>query len=411
MNRMFLALALLSAQPTFAATDVLFSPHGGVKSTVAQELLQAKRRVDVAMYSFSDKELQSALKATAARGVKVRLILEGAEKRAALATDFENSGIDVKYVVPVMHHKFAIIDGKGETVEETTIISGSANWSSSSDTEYDEDFLVMKGEQTKNDAFQGEFDFIWTHARDFAGAASGGEREEPSERFHDESTYFTSQNFEVVQRGENWVFRPVVEAQEGVAGSAIVKAIDEAQQEVLVATTHLRRGDMYHAMKRALARGVKVSLILDQQEFKGKPTQAALETDVYYEELLAGEGADVRYKLYMAVWNAARAKQMHSKYLVVDRKLVLSGSFNWSKNSEIGSLENLNRIEGEIVQKYVENFDVVFTRGGETGFSALLEEVKTLEGQGPCAFEPVSVTYGQMFEFRSALRGGACRRQ
>jgi len=298
MNRMFLAIALLSAQTSLAATDVLFSPNGGVKSTVALELSQAKRRVDVAMYSFSDKELQSALKATAARGVKVRLILDSAEKRAALATDFENNGVDVRYVVPVMHHKFAIIDGKGETVEETTIMSGSANWSSSSDTDYDEDFLIMKGEQSKSDAFQGEFDFIWEHARDFAGAASGGESEESSERFLDDSTYFTTQNFEVVQRGESWVFRPVVEAQEGVAGAAIVKAIDEAKEEVLVATTHLRRADMYYAMKRALARGVKVNLILDQQEFKGKPTQAALESDVYYEELLANEGADVRYKLY-----------------------------------------------------------------------------------------------------------------
>jgi phosphatidylserine/phosphatidylglycerophosphate/cardiolipin synthase-like enzyme len=407
------SLQMLITSHALAKTDVLFSPNGGVRSRIIHEMSSAERRIDVAIYSFSDKSVQTALKHAAQNGIKVRLILDSARERAALADDMERSGIDVRYVLPVMHHKFAVIDGKdgvGALSNDATVITGSANWSNSSETEYDEDFLIFAGEQSKTQAFQAEFDHLWEYARDYPGSATSEGSELSLERTETVETLFTSANFSVARSGARWSFRPLVDAEHGVAGSAIVKAINEAQRTLQIATTHLRRRDMYNALQAAAARGVKVELLLDQQEFRGKPGADALESDIYYDELLANEGVDVRYKLYTVVWNAARAKQMHSKYMIVDGQLVLTGSFNWSGNSEVGTFENLNRIVGDLAPSYEANFRNIFARGGDDAASNLLRSIDSEAGLGPCAFDAIAVSYAQFIDIRKAYKLGACLR-
>jgi phosphatidylserine/phosphatidylglycerophosphate/cardiolipin synthase-like enzyme len=222
---------------------------------------------------------------------------------------------------------------------------------------------------------------------------------------------FTSANFEAYVRANEWSFRSMVEAEEGVAGGAIIDAIEAATTSIKIATTHYRRGDIHAALVKAMReRGVKVELITDQQEYRSGPIPANDPRDIYLDEKLAREGATVLYKAYMVRWSAPHAKQMHSKYIIIDDSKVLSGSFNWSKNSEVGSFENLSIwTETSLVASYAENFENVRAYNGEGGIDTLLEMIRQNDGRGPCMFKPLTITGDNFERVRRAYRSGACR--
>lgn len=409
--RFFLLVTLTLSSLAQASVAALFSPNGGIKKTIQQELSLAKDHVDIAMYSFSDAALVAQVKSLAEAGIKVRLILDSANKNKDKSAAFEAAGIDLRYVSFVMHHKFALVDGpqNGGDTRKATLMSGSYNWASSAEYAYDEDFLVYKSEPAIILAYQAEFNALWNKAKDFGEAAP------PSTEFEEfeapvSNALFTSANFEAVKRGGSWSFRTAVALEDGVAGKSVIELIDSAETSVQVAQAHFRRRDFYEALLRALERGVKVEIVLDAQEFDAdKVEELAVDDRTHLDEDLAAKGASVKYKSYSRFWNYATAKQMHSKYLLVDGTTVLTGSFNWSENSELKTFENLVRLEEDSVARaYENNFTKIFSYQ-KGGFKALLESVKASSGQGPCSFAPISLSASEILKLRGAYAQGACR--
>ncbi len=398
-----IAICLLSVSfAAQSAVDVYFSPKGGAKNAILSELSQAQSSVNIAMYSFSDSTLINKVKELSNSGIKVRLILNQANRDKAKSMSFEESGIDVRYVNLIMHHKFAIID-------QVTLLTGSQNWSASAENSYDEDFLVFKNETEKLAAFQAEFTLMWNKSRDFMGPASDGVNLEEWEAPF-ASTFFTSQNFTPVFSRNTWSFKSNGELSEGVAGQAIIEAIHGAQSSIQIASAHFRRFDFYEAIKAALDRGVAVEIVLDGQEFDGKaPDEVSPEDTEHLDEVLGSLGASVKYKMYSRYWNHATAKQLHSKYMIVDEKNVLTGSFNWSENSELNTFENLISLGELEAPLYYENFEKISGYGGDDALAAHLARVKDARGQGPCVFEPMSLTAAEVLKLRKAYAPEACR--
>ena len=70
---LFLSLVLASV-PLGAQTDAhLYSPETNLERSEPAQLETATRSVDVAMYSFTDRELAEELAALARKGVRVRV--------------------------------------------------------------------------------------------------------------------------------------------------------------------------------------------------------------------------------------------------------------------------------------------------------------------------------------------------
>jgi phosphatidylserine/phosphatidylglycerophosphate/cardiolipin synthase-like enzyme len=409
--RFFLFAALSLSTLAQATVTPFFSPNGGIKKRIQQELSLAKDHVDIAMYSFADAGLVAQVKQLAQSGIKVRLILDSANQNKDKSAAFEAAGIDLRYVSFVMHHKFALVDGPqdGGDSRKSTLMSGSYNWASSAENAYDEDFLVYKNEKALILAYQSEFNALWNKAKDF------GEAADPSTEFAEfeaptSSAVFTSANFEAVKRGSSWSFRSAVSLEDGVAGKSIVELIDSAQSTIQIAQAHFRRRDFYEALVRALERGVKVEIVLDAQEFDGDGVGELTADDrTHLDEVLAAQGASVKYKSYSRFWNYMTAKQMHSKYLVVDGQSVLTGSFNWSENAELKTFENLVRFDDmTLAETYQDNFVKIFTYQ-KGGFKALLESVKSASGQGPCSFAPIALSGAEILKLRATYASGACR--
>jgi len=410
MKRLFLVALLSLHQSAFASIEVFFSPKGGVRDTILEHLSQAQERIDIAMYSFSDPKIVSLTKDLARNGIKVRLILNQAQRESEKSQAFEEAGIDVRYVNMVMHHKFGIIDGPLDASHEApqaTLLSGSHNWAASAENSYDEDFLLLKNEPEKILSFQAQFNLMWNKARDFEGPASDGTQSADIEAPF-ASIYFTSDNFKVIPFREGWSFRSAVSLQDGVAGQALIQAMDEAQESILIATAHFRRHDFYEALLRALNRGVAVKIVLDGQEFNGV-AEGPEGSREHFDETLARQGAELRYKMYSRFWNHATAKQMHSKYMIVDDVRVLTGSFNWSENAELKTFENLVVLGDSEAAQYKENFEKIFSYGRED-LPALLKELRATGGHQLCHFEPVSLSPQEAKTLRNAYAPGACRR-
>jgi phosphatidylserine/phosphatidylglycerophosphate/cardiolipin synthase-like enzyme len=120
----------------------------------------------------------------------------------------------------------------------------------------------------------------------------------------------------------------------GRCSGHIVREIDQAQREILVAVYAFTSDDLAWALVKARKRGVKVQVVLDKEFDKGRENSKGL--------FLEQQGISVR-----RVFGADRKKAeketglMHQKFAVIDRKVVVTGSYNWTVAAEKFNDENL----------------------------------------------------------------------
>ena len=127
---LFIPAALGAQTPSLDGAH-LYSPATNLEQSELTMLRTAKRSVDIAMYSFTDREIAEELVELARVGVKVRVYRDRTEyqheaERSDLNTTamLTGAGIEVriKGQKDLMHLKSYAIDG-------TCVRTGSANWS------------------------------------------------------------------------------------------------------------------------------------------------------------------------------------------------------------------------------------------------------------------------------------------
>src|SRR5690606_8908782 len=124
LNLVVVVFASVAAGLASAEIKVFFTPGLEVKPAILRELEAADKSLDIAMYSLSEPSLFEALIAAAVRGVRTRMILHDARAHTEKVRRLEAAGIDVRYVTPTMHHKFALIDGPGSLSSAAGNIAG-----------------------------------------------------------------------------------------------------------------------------------------------------------------------------------------------------------------------------------------------------------------------------------------------
>src|SRR5690606_25676947 len=98
------------------------------------------------------------------------------------------------------------------------------------------------------------------------------------------------------------------------------------------------------------------------------------------QENFAGhENIEVRFKFFDLDLKSYLSKQMHSKYIIVDDREVLSGSFNWSYSAEYFHFENLVAIDGTRFPKVLESFTKDFAQLFALNRSEFMDFVIRLE--------------------------------
>lgn len=110
----------------------------------------------------------------------------------------------------------------------------------------------------------------------------------------------------------------------GGCAQAVCREIGTAKTEVLVAAYSFTSDEIGLALVAARKRGVAVNVILDKQMSSGRGCEKAR---------LSGSGCRVVLD--------GRHRIMHDKYLVIDRREVITGSYNFTASAETSNAENL----------------------------------------------------------------------
>lgn len=110
----------------------------------------------------------------------------------------------------------------------------------------------------------------------------------------------------------------------GGCTDAIVNAITDARSTIFVQAYSFTSEPIEHALMLAHAHGVKVHVILDRSQYDGKGTLALQ---------LYNAGIDVRID--------SKHQIAHNKVFIIDGKIVITGSFNATRQAETSNAENL----------------------------------------------------------------------
>lgn len=121
---------------------------------------------------------------------------------------------------------------------------------------------------------------------------------------------------------------------QGKCSAHILREIEAAKQELLVAVYAFTSDDLASALVKAKKRGVVVQVVVDREFDRTNENSKGKFFDVEKIPVRRVSGA------------AAKAGDkdtglMHQKFAVVDRRVVFTGSYNWTQSADIRNDENL----------------------------------------------------------------------
>jgi phosphatidylserine/phosphatidylglycerophosphate/cardiolipin synthase-like enzyme len=126
----------------------------------------------------------------------------------------------------------------------------------------------------------------------------------------------------------------------GGATEAAVSALDQATNSVLVQAYSFTSAPIARALVEAQRRGVKVRVILDKSQRTEKYSEA---------DFLKNQGIPTLIDAQHAI--------AHNKIMILDGRVVLTGSFNFTKAAEENNAENLLIINDPVLAaQYTQNW-------------------------------------------------------
>lgn len=130
----------------------------------------------------------------------------------------------------------------------------------------------------------------------------------------------------------------------GNCQEAILDKIKQAKRNIYVQSYTFTSFPIANELIKAKERGIKVTIITDLGQIKAMKSQI---------ESLIENGLDVRYLKIKGLH--------HSKTIVIDDCIVITGSYNFTKAAEYRNVENLVIIEDKAVtRKYKINLEKLF---------------------------------------------------
>jgi len=118
--------------------------------------------------------------------------------------------------------------------------------------------------------------------------------------------------------------------------TAIINQFNQAQETVDIAMYYFTDRELANAAIEAHKRGVVVRVYLDKDQKEAKYSKS---------RYLANNGVSVRYSDNPYI--------MHHKFCVIDKRIVITGSYNWTASARERNNENLLVIhDSEVAEEY-----------------------------------------------------------
>ena len=149
------------------SVSVYFPRAGGdAEGALISQINSASKKLDVAIYSFTDENIADAIANAKKRGVSVRMMTDresaGEQYQEKCLDIVKNAGITIKDNTHsgIMHLKVSIIDSG-------TVTTGSFNYTKSAQNTNDENLVIIHNTQL-NSQYEVEFNRMWNDTSDYA---------------------------------------------------------------------------------------------------------------------------------------------------------------------------------------------------------------------------------------------------
>lgn len=268
------------------------------ESPLVERLNDAKFSIDAALYDLDLPSVREALLEAHKRGVRVRLVAEGANAERAAFQSLSLAGVPlVADPRPgLMHHKFLIVD-------DEEVWTGSTNLTWSGFFRNDNNLVRIRSEDMAIN-YRREFEEMFLEGR--YGPLSRSDTPYPAVTLEDGSRVHV-------------YFSP-----DDGAARAILRELEGARLSIDVLAFTLTADPIADALLKAHRRGVVVRGAVEASR------SDALGSDV---GRLRAAGLKLRLD--------SNPGNMHHKVLLIDGQIVITGSYNFSRSAEERNDENL----------------------------------------------------------------------
>lgn len=289
------------------------SLRGGPDAALAEAIDQARLNVEAALYDLDLWSIRDALLDAHYRGVTVRVVVESDNLDRPEIQALIEAGIEVlgDRREALMHNKFIVID-------RLEVWTGSMNFTLNGAYRNNNNLVRIRSSRLAEN-YLDEFEEMFT--LDLFSQATQADTPHPFLSFEgaDVETYFSPDD--------------------GVQ-ARLVELIDGAEESVYVMAFVFTADPLRDALIRADRRGVTVAGIFE----RGQANNAGSD----FEDLVA---AGLTFVL------DANSRNMHHKVMIIDRQIVVTGSYNFSRSAEERNDENLLVIHSrEITALYLAEF-------------------------------------------------------
>lgn len=292
---------------------------GGIDEFIAEDMLAAQQRLDIASFDLDSEPMIEALIELEERGIEPRVVVDNEHTPETVINRLRRNGISV--VIDdrsaLMHNKFIVIDGR-------YVWTGSMNFASNG--VYCNNNHVIRFDSSELAAnYMIEMDEMYI-----------------DRAFGPTSPKNTADNFILNDiQVENYF------TSEDEIATKLARTIARADSEILFMAFSFTQEDIGEAMIERAEAGIDVRGVF---ETSGAGTRFS-----YY-----GEMADLGLN-NLQVRQDGNPRIMHHKVIIVDRSVVVLGSYNFSGNAEDNNDENVLIVyDPEFVSYFVEEFEAVW---------------------------------------------------
>ncbi len=304
-------------------TSRLLDPSGGIPDQIASAFDGAQQTVDLAIYQFDLKVLSDALLRAQARGVRVRVVTDSDSLNMDGIVALLKAGVPV---VPdqrqaIMHDKFAVIDG-------AAVWTGSMNYTFTDAYRNDNNVVAIQSPELAQN-YTHEFEKMFV-TRQF-GAHSRGDTPHPLIMLAgtEIETYYSPA---------------------GAVAAHVNDALASARDSVLFMAFDFTRQDFGQTLLDQAAAGRDVRGVFEGQ-------QLAAGGDAAW-QLLARGGLAANIRKDGNLYN------MHNKVFIIDKAVVVTGSYNFSAAAENDNDENALIIHNPaIAAAYFADWEKIWAAG------------------------------------------------
>jgi phosphatidylserine/phosphatidylglycerophosphate/cardiolipin synthase-like enzyme len=294
------------------------SYEGGPDKALAAAIDQARLCVDMAAYSLNLWSIRDALIHAHQRGVMVRMVMESDNMDTQEVQQVLEVGIPIvsDQHESLMHDKFVVID-------HAEVWTGSMNFTTSGAYQDDNDLIHIRSTKVAAD-YTDEFNEMFVEH--LFGANS-------SKKVPFPSVMIDGIRVEVA-------FSP-----EDEIAKRFLALITDAQESIFFMAYSFTSDEIGEAIRQRAADGLTVRGVMDGGQINSN-------TGSEY-ELLVQAGVDVR--------KDESAGLMHYKAIIIDRSIVITGSYNFTASAEERNDENVVILHsGEAAAKYLQEFQKIY---------------------------------------------------